>query len=89
MTLLEAMAHGVPFVATSVGEVPALAAGGRIVAVDDADALATTVAELVNDAAERMRLGAAARALAETEYSRRVVDAAMYDVYDVLRGVDA
>lgn len=89
MALLEAMTHGVPFVATPVGEVTALAAGGRLVAVDDATALTTAVAGLVNDSAERHRLGAAARRLATSDYSRQVVDAAMYDIYDALRGVDA
>lgn len=70
LVLLEAMACGVPCVATRVGGVPELFAGGggRLVEPDDADALAAELAELANDAGARERLGARAREIATSRH---------------------
>src|SRR5204863_7591988 len=60
LSVLEALAVGVPVVATSVGGVPEAVAGGGGVLVPsgDADALATTLLELLGDAGRRARLSA-------------------------------
>ena len=57
--LVEAMAAGLPLVAARVGAVPALLGGGergRLVEPHDAAALATAIADLALDQAERVRL---------------------------------
>lgn len=64
LAVLEAMAAGVPVLATAVGGVPeALEQGacGRLVPPGDARALAAALTELLAAPAERARLGAAAR----------------------------
>jgi len=54
---LEAMATGVPVVATSVGSLPeVLGDGAFFVEADDADALASALAQLLSDSAMRERL---------------------------------
>jgi glycosyltransferase involved in cell wall biosynthesis len=77
LSVLEALAAGVPVVATSVGGVPeALAGGGGVlVPPGDADALATTLLELLGDPGRRARLSAegstAAKAFDVRETARR------------------
>ncbi len=63
MVLLEAMACGVPCVATAVGGVPALLAdaGGELVEPGDVSAMSAALGRLCTDGALRRRLGAAAR----------------------------
>jgi glycosyltransferase involved in cell wall biosynthesis len=70
--LLEAMAAGLPVVATDVGgvgEVVADAATGRVVPPLDVRALATALIELMGDADRRRRFGDAGRLRAETAFS--------------------
>jgi glycosyltransferase involved in cell wall biosynthesis len=64
MALLEAMAEGVPFVATDVAGIPRLAAAGAGVTVPPGDTAALTRAlvDLLADADRRAALGAAGRA---------------------------
>jgi hypothetical protein len=70
MFLLEAMARGCATVGTPVGDVARLLDGcGAIVPVDDADALATTLAGLIDDPAARAGLGAAGRERVRERYS--------------------
>ena len=69
--LIEAAASARPIVATDVPgcrEVCRDGTTGRLVAADDAEALAGAVAALIDDPAERRRLGAGGRALAEAEF---------------------
>jgi glycosyltransferase involved in cell wall biosynthesis len=62
MAVLEAMAHGLCVIVTTVGGLPDLvdADCGVLVPVDDPDALARALLRVVTDADERARLGAAA-----------------------------
>ena len=71
LTLLEAMAVGLPVVATEIdGPVEILKDGinGRLVPDDDPDRLAEAMGELIGDRDGARRLGAAARDLALSEY---------------------
>lgn len=84
--LVEAMAIGLPVVGTTVGGIPDVIVDGecgRLVAADDAAALAAALAELGADAALRAKLGAAAMPRAEA-FSTDVAAAAMGAIYDGL-----
>lgn len=66
--LLEGFAHGLPAIATALGEQKELLAGsaaGMLVPPDDTEALAAAMIDLIGDPAERARRAAAARELAE------------------------
>jgi glycosyltransferase involved in cell wall biosynthesis len=70
--VLEAMAAGMPIVASAVGGIPELLDNertGLLVAPDDPRPLADRICRLMADAALGARLGAAARADAEARYS--------------------
>jgi glycosyltransferase involved in cell wall biosynthesis len=84
--LVEAMALGVPVVAAAVGGIPAVVAdgeSGRLVASEDAGALAAALVELGLDEALCAKLGAAAVRRAEA-FSIGVANAAMRAIYDEL-----
>jgi glycosyltransferase involved in cell wall biosynthesis len=71
MTVLEAMAAGLPVVASAVGGVPEAVGDGEtgtLVPPGDPDALGRALAVLVADAELRDRLGAAGRRRAEREF---------------------
>jgi glycosyltransferase involved in cell wall biosynthesis len=65
MAYTEAIAHGVPVVGTNVSAIPDTvpAGAGVLVPPDDVDALASVLARLIDDRAERERLAAGARAV--------------------------
>ena len=70
--VLEAMATGLPVVATSVGGTPEVVAHGRtglLVPPEDPAALAAAMADLVLDATRRRELGCAGRARVEAEFT--------------------
>ena len=75
LVVLESMALGTPVVAFDVGAV-ALQVGdaGVVVPPGDVTAFADAVARLLVDADERVRLGAAARARVDRQYSIRTFD---------------
>lgn len=88
MVLLEAMACGVPCIATAVGGIPALLAeaGGELVEPGDAPALCAGLTRLCTDEAYRRRLGTAARECVLAGYRQ----ADMIDAYrDELAPTDA
>jgi glycosyltransferase involved in cell wall biosynthesis len=71
-SLLEALAVGVPSIATNVsGNPEAVEDGvtGLLIPVDDEQALATAIEQLINDRALRERLGATAAARTRTQFS--------------------
>lgn len=92
MSLLEAMAHGVPVVATAVGGIPeAVRDGveGVLVAPGDIGALADAVLGLLDDPDARMRLGAAGRERVRTEFSSTRMIATLEDLYENLAAGEA
>jgi glycosyltransferase involved in cell wall biosynthesis len=77
LTILEAMAAGLPVIATSVGGTPEVVTPecGRLVPARDRLRLAGALAELAADEALRRRLGGSARARVEAEFTiDRMVD---------------
>ena len=72
MSLLEAMAAGLPVVATRVGGIPDVVTDGRegcLVAPRDPVALAAAIERLLDDPAQRVALGLAARRRVAESYS--------------------
>lgn len=87
--LLEAMACGLPAVATRVGGVPELLRDnetGLLVAPDDAAALALALRALLADADRRAALGAAARRRVETEFGLSRAARRLADLYERVGG---
>ena len=72
MAVLEAMAHGLPVVATAVGGIPEVITDGReglLVPPGDAAALARAIQRLLTSSEMRLRLGDAARDRVSKEFS--------------------
>lgn len=88
VTLLEAMACGLPVVSTAVGGIPDLVqenVTGLLVANGDSAALADALALYAADAALARHHGAAGRARIEQHYSVGAMVQAYTDLYDTLR----
>jgi glycosyltransferase involved in cell wall biosynthesis len=69
---LEAMAAGVPIVATAVGGVPEMLENGKtalLVSSGNADEMASAIAELLSKRDESARLSANARTLSHNRFS--------------------
>jgi sugar transferase (PEP-CTERM/EpsH1 system associated) len=84
-TLLEAMATGLPVVATAVGGNPELVTDGRtglLVPPDDFDAMAQALCRLARDPAQARAMGAAGRAEVERRFSLDAMVAAYRREYD-------
>jgi len=87
VSMLEAMACGLPVVASRVGGIPEVVddgVQGLLVPVGDADALAQALARYAFDPALRARHGRAARARVEERFSMRAMLSAYGDLYDAL-----
>ncbi len=86
---LEAMASGLPLVGTRVGGIPAIIennATGLLVPPRDPEAIGAALARLVSDGALRGRMGAAARARVEHEFTWSQVVRRTIDVYQACLG---
>lgn len=87
VTLLEAMATGLPVVSTAVGGIPALVADGAtgmLAPAGDAQALARAFAAYVENESLAAQHGAAGRARVENEYSIVTMLSAYMALYDTL-----
>ena len=85
VSLLEALASGVPVVSTRVGSIADLVDGGvtgTLVASGDEAALAEEVERLLADAARRERMGRAARAAAQARFDRAAMIAAYARLFE-------
>ena len=92
MSLLEAMAHGVPVVATKVGGIPeAVRDGveGVLVAPGDIQALAAAVLGLLADPEACTRMGAAGCERVRSEFSSARMIATLEDLYEKLAAGEA
>ncbi len=82
MFVLEAMAAGVPVVATGVGAVSSVLGGaGVVVPVDDAEAIATALVDLLGDAGKLAELGRTGQRLVAEQYSTDVFTKNVSDLY--------
>jgi glycosyltransferase involved in cell wall biosynthesis len=87
VSVLEAMAAGVPVVASAVGGVPELVedgATGLLVPPGDPRALAAAIAKLAGDPALRRRLGAAGRRRVEARFDAASCRTAHVELYRAL-----
>jgi glycosyltransferase involved in cell wall biosynthesis len=85
ITVLEAMACGIPVIASAVGGLPEIVEDGRtgfLVPPGHAAALAEKIARLIRDPNENGRQGAASRARAATHFSAGQMVRSIHDVYD-------
>jgi sugar transferase (PEP-CTERM/EpsH1 system associated) len=87
VSLLEAMACGLPVVASNVGGIPEVIQDGEqgsLVKVADSTALAAAIARYVEDSALAARHGRAARERIEQRYSMSAMLSAYTGLYDTL-----
>lgn len=87
-TILEAMATGLPVVATAVGGNPELVEAGHtgeLVPVGDVEAMAQCMLKLARDPATAAAYGRAARAAVERRFSLQAMVAAYQGVYEQKR----
>jgi glycosyltransferase involved in cell wall biosynthesis len=87
LSVLEAMAAGLPVVATDVGDVSRLVtpACGHVVPVQSPRLVADALRPLLEDVESRRRMGEAARDRARTSFSSDATAAAIGRLYDELR----
>jgi len=91
VTLMEAMASGLPSVVTRVGGIPELVEDGvtgRLVPPGDVAALAAAVEGLVADPEARRSLGRAARRAAESRFSLERMASELERVYGAFAGAE-
>jgi glycosyltransferase involved in cell wall biosynthesis len=84
MSVLEAMAHALPVIATTVGGLPDLiesGANGVLLAPGDPEALARAILRLADDPAGRAVMGAAARATILASHSAAAVLPILDEIY--------
>lgn len=84
LSVLEAMAAGLPVVASRVGDIPRAVedgVSGSIVPAQDPEALADALEPLLRDAALRERMGAAGRARVESSFSMTTTESEIDAVY--------
>jgi len=87
LALLEAMAAGLPVIATAVGGTPEVVTDGitgLLIPPRDADALAAALERLLADPAWRRRLGASARRHVEANFSLDRLGREINEIYEAL-----
>src|SRR5205085_7303145 len=92
LVILEAMARGLPVVATAVDGIPEIVLEGRTGLLHprgDAETLAARLAALLGDGALAARLGGAGREFVKMEWSRERFAANMAALYEDVLGVRA
>jgi len=85
VSVLEAMAAGLPIVSTDVNELPEILDGGRagmLVHAERPEDLAEALVAMSSDSALRERLGSHARSVARTRYSLQSAVSAYVKLYD-------
>ena len=88
MALLEAQSWGLPSVVTDIPGSSAVVASGQngyVVPVADAPALADAIMKLIQQPADRDRMGREARRLVTERYALPVVADQWFRVYDQIR----
>jgi glycosyltransferase involved in cell wall biosynthesis len=88
LSLLEAMASGLPAVATAVGGIPEVITAGEsglLVPPRDVPALATAITALATDPAGRCRMGAAALARVRADFSLARTASRYLTLYEMVR----
>ncbi len=83
MILTEAMAAGRPFVSTPTGGVASLSAGGILVPIDDHQAVADALIELLGDPDHAQLLGSAGRRLCQEWMSPEAIDIRLRELYKI------
>ena len=89
VTLMEAMACGLPAVATAVGGIPEMVEAGvtgRLVPPGDVAALAAAMEGLIADREARRRMGMAARKVAEARFATQRMVSDLEEIYGVAPG---
>jgi len=84
MALLEAMSWKLPVITSPVGGIPQVVSdgrNGRLVNPGDIDGLAASLSLLMADEGERERLGTAARATIESEFSQDEMMRRLAEIY--------
>jgi len=87
LSVLEAFAHGLPIVATSVGAIPEIIENGvcgKLVSPQSPSQLADAMASLVNSSKLRQSMGEAARRLAEARFGLDRFERNLIALYDGL-----
>jgi glycosyltransferase involved in cell wall biosynthesis len=87
LVLVEAMATGLPLIATRVGGIPEIVREGQnglLVPPDDPEALANAAERLITDAALRQAMAATSRSMAEREYDLEAYARGYLDLYQKL-----
>jgi glycosyltransferase involved in cell wall biosynthesis len=84
MAILEGMAAGLPWIATSVGAVPMVVHDGQngiLIAPEHPELLATSMIQIMRSPEDRASMGAAARSVTESEFSAERMAADYLRVY--------
>lgn len=87
MSVIEAMAHGIPVISTNVGGVPQLietGVNGLLMDVDDEKTLSALLVELAGSPSLRKALGTAGRKTVERKFSVKMAVDSLVDIYDSL-----